>query len=102
MNLQQTIRRVLKEETYKAERFDKALVKFETILNNNSFEAVKKISLDYNEPFDAIDVNIFWDRKYAIFNDKKFNSVRQKSGRSIKHYIESLFPNKYLYYDHYE
>jgi hypothetical protein len=58
MNLQQTIRRVLKEETYKAERFDKALVKFETILNNNSFEAVKKISLDYNELFDAIDVAI--------------------------------------------
>ena len=101
-NLQEQIRKALKEETDKAERFDNALHKFENIMNNIKFEAVKKIGLDYNEMFDSIDVNIFWDRDYAIQNHKKFNRVRRESGNEIKSYVEGLFPNKYLFYDHYE
>ena len=100
MNLQEQIKKILREETTQSERFEKRIDRIEKFINKNEFLAVKKIMLDYNEQMDAIDVSIFFDRKFAIENATRFNKVKKESGLEIQKLLEH-FPYKFYYYLHY-
>ena len=56
----------------------KELTVIQSYLDSNEYEYVKKISVDYNEELDTIDINIFWDKLDAK-NVFKFKRVRQES-----------------------
>ena len=101
MKLKEKIRKILKEETLQAEKFDKRIDVIEKFINDNEFEAVKRIMLNYNEVMDAIDVSIFYDKKFAIENSARFNKVHKESGSEIQKLL-SHFPYKFFYYLHYE
>jgi hypothetical protein len=102
MNLQEHIRRVLVEET---EKFDKVrffIKRATTLINNMKFHAVKRVEFDYDEMMNGFQVNIFYDRQYAIDNPKGFNKVKQESIKEIGSIITRFFPFKFYIYLHYD
>jgi hypothetical protein len=47
-------------------------------------------------------VNIFYDRQYAIDNPKGFNKVKQETIKEIGSIITRFFPFKFYIYLHYD
>ena len=79
----------------------KELTVIQSYLDSNEYECVKKISVDYNEELDTIDINIFWD-KLAAKNVFKFKRVRQESIIQIGKELNSYFKGyKFMLYNHY-
>lgn len=79
----------------------KELTVIQSYLDSNEYEYVKKISVDYNEELDTIDINIFWD-KLAVKNVFKFKRVRQESIIQIGKELNSYFKGyKFMLYNHY-
>ena len=79
----------------------KELTVIQSYLDSNEYEYVKKISVDYNEELDTIDINIFWD-KLAAKNVFKFKRVRQESIIQIGKELNSYFKGyKFMLYNHY-
>jgi hypothetical protein len=79
----------------------KELTVVQSYLDSNEYEYVKKISVDYNEELDTIDINIFWD-KLAVKNVFKFKRVRQESIIQIGKELNSYFKGyKFMLYNHY-
>jgi len=79
----------------------KELTVIQSYLDSNEYECVKKISVDYNEELDTIDINIFWDKLDAK-NVFKFKRVRQESIIQIGKELNSYFKGyKFILYNHY-
>jgi len=79
----------------------KELTVVQSYLDSNEYEYVKKISVDYNEELDTIDINIFWDKLDAK-NVFKFKRVRQESIIQIGKELNSYFKGyKFMLYNHY-
>jgi hypothetical protein len=79
----------------------KELTVIQSYLDSNEYECVKKISVDYNEELDTIDINIFWDKLDAK-NVFKFKRVRQESIIQIGKELNSYFKGyKFMLYNHY-
>jgi hypothetical protein len=79
----------------------KELTVIQSYLDSNEYEYVKKISVDYNEELDTIDINIFWDKLDAK-NVFKFKRVRQESIIQIGKELNSYFKGyKFMLYNHY-
>lgn len=79
----------------------KELTVVQIYLDSNEYECVKKISVDYNEELDTVDINIFWDKLDAK-NVFKFKRVRQESIIQIGKELNSYFKGyKFMLYNHY-
>jgi hypothetical protein len=79
----------------------KELTVIQSYLDSNEYECVKKISVDYNEELDTVDINIFWDKLDAK-NVFKFKRVRQESIIQIGKELNSYFKGyKFILYNHY-
>ena len=102
MNLQQTIRRVLREETEKFDKVEFFIERATTLINNMKFHAVKRVEFDYDEMMDGFHINIFFDRQFAIDNPKNFNKVKQNAIKEIGSTITTFFPFKFYIYLHYD
>jgi hypothetical protein len=102
MNLQQTIRRVLVEETEKFDKVEFFIERATTLINNMKFHAVKRVEFDYDEMMDGYHINIFFDRQFAIDNPKNFNKVKQNAIKEIGSTITTFFPFKFYIYLHYD
>ena len=102
MNLQQTIRRVLVEETEKFDKVEFFIERATTLINNMKFHAVKRVEFDYDEMMDGFHINIFFDRQFAIDNPKNFNKVKQNAIKEIGSTITTFFPFKFYIYLHYD
>jgi hypothetical protein len=102
MNLQEHIRRVLKEETEKFDKVEHFVKTANTLFSKLKFNAVKRIDFEYYEMMDGYYVNIFFDRQFAIDNPKSFNKVKQEAIKEIGSTITTFFPFKFYIYLHYD
>ena len=96
MNLQKQIRKVLREETEsKVKFFEKNAAR---LINTLEIPAVKRVEFEYDERIEGYNVNIFYDRQFAIDNPKNFNKVKQNFVKEIGSTITSYFPFKFFIY----
>jgi hypothetical protein len=102
MNLQENIRRVLKEETEKFDKIEHFMKTANTLFSKLKFKAVKRVEFDYDEMMNGYQINIFFDRQYAIDNPKSFNKVKQEAIKEIGSIITTFFPFKFYIYLHYD
>ena len=100
MNLQEHIRRVLKEETEKFDKVEHFVKTANTLFGKLKFKAVKRVEFDYDERIEGFIVNVFYDRQYAIDNPKGFNKVKQNFIKEIGSIITRFFPFKFYIYLH--
>jgi hypothetical protein len=85
-------------------QFDKVLQGLESAVNNVSFEGVEKITLDYNEINDQIDVNIFFSQKLLKdIGERKFKVLQKETNIKIFYFFRSIkLGTKFMFYIHYE
>lgn len=85
-------------------QFDKVLQGLESAVNNVSFEGVKKITLDYNEINDQIDVNIFFSQKLLKdIGERKFKVLQKETNIKIFYFFRTIkLGPKFMFYIHYE
>ena len=102
MNLQEHIKKVLKEETEKFDKVEHFVKTANTLFSKLKFKAVKRVEFDYDEMMNGYHVNIFFDRQFAIDNPKNFNKVKQEAVKEIGSTVTSYFPYKFYFYLHYE
>jgi hypothetical protein len=87
------------------EKFDKVeyfIKKATKLINKMKFDAIKRVEFEYNKEIEGFNVNIIYDRQFAIDNPKNFNKVKQNSIKEIGTTITSYFPFKFLFYLHSE
>ena len=102
MNLQEHIKKVLKEETEKFDKVEHFVKTANTLFSKLKFKAVKRVEFDYDEMMNGYHVNIFFDRQFSIDNPKNFNKVKQEAVKEIGSTVTSYFPYKFYFYLHYE
>jgi hypothetical protein len=102
MNLQENIRRVLKEETEKFDKIEHFMKTANTLFSKLKFKAVKRVEFDYDERIEGFNVNITFDKQFAIDNPKDFNKVKQETIKEIGSIITRFFPFKFYIYLHYD
>jgi hypothetical protein len=103
--IRESIVKVLREETEGDEKFDKVeyfIKKATKLINKMKFDAIKRVEFEYNKEIEGFNVNIIYDRQFAIDNPKNFNKVKQNSIKEIGTTITSYFPFKFLFYLHSE
>jgi hypothetical protein len=85
-------------------QFDKILKGLETAANNISFAGVERISLDYNEVNDQIDVNIFFSQKLLKkIGERRFKVLQKETNIKIFYFFKTIkLGPKFMYYIHYE
>jgi|LakMenE18May11ns_1017448.scaffolds.fasta_scaffold9538888_1 hypothetical protein len=65
-------------------------------------EGVCKIMIDYNNEFDKIVINIFFDRRFSIKKGEKFTGYRNKIVNQYGYAFLNMFGIKPFLYEHYE
>lgn len=85
-------------------QFDKVLQGLESAVNNVSFEGVEKITLDYNEINDQIDVNIFFSKKLLKdIGERKFKVLQKETNIKIFYFFRTIkLGPKFMFYIYYE
>ena len=107
MNIQESIRRILKEEVFESDesrqerKFTKLLNNIEEYINSNSYNSVIRVMVDYDEVMDDVIVNIFFDAEHAVKLGGGINSVIKRSGKKIMEDL-SVFPFDFKYHIHFE
>ena len=107
MNLQESIKKILKEEVFESDesrqerKFTKLLNNIEEYINSNSYDSVVRVMVDYDEVMDDVIVNIFFDAEHAVKLGGGINSVIKKSGKKIMEDL-SVFPFDFKYHIHFE
>ena len=107
MNLQESIRRILREEVFESDesrqerKFTKLLNNIEEYINSNSYNSVVRVMVDYDEVMDDVIVNIFFDAEHAVKLGGGINSVIKRSGKKIMEDL-SVFPFDFKYHIHFE
>ena len=56
---------------------------FSSLYDVKDYEGVCRIMVDYDEQFDKIVLNVFFDRKFAIKNGRSFNKVKNSVLQSM-------------------
>ena len=88
MNLQENIRRILREEVFESDesrqerKFTKLLNNIQEYLNSNSYDSVVRFMVDCDEVMDDVIVNIFFDAEHAVKLGGGINSVIKRTGKS--------------------
>jgi hypothetical protein len=90
------------EDTEKFDKVEFFIKKANKLINKMKFNAVKRVEFEYNKEIEGFNVNIIYDRQFAIDNPKNFNKVKQNSIKEIGTTITSYFPFKFLFYLHSE
>jgi len=49
---------------------------FSNMYDAKDYEGVCSIKVDYDEEFDKMVINVFFDRKFAINNGRSFNKIK--------------------------
>lgn len=49
---------------------------YSSLYDVNDYEGVCRIMVDYDEEFNKIVLNVFFDRKFAIKNGRSFNKIK--------------------------
>jgi hypothetical protein len=107
MNLQESIKKILKEEVFESDesrqerKFTKLLNNIEEYINSNSYDSVVRVMVDYDEVMDDVIVNIFFDAEHAVKLGGGINSVIKRSGKKIMEDL-SVFPFDFKYHIHFE
>ena len=107
MNIQESIRRILKEEVFESDesrqerKFTKLLNNIEEYINSNSYNSVVRVMVDYDEVMDDVIVNIFFDAEHAVKLGGGINSVIKRTGKKIMEDL-SVFPFDFKYHIHFE
>ena len=99
--IRESIVKALREETEEGEKFDKVKHFLKTanlLFSKLKFKAVKRVEFEYDERIEGYNVNIFYDRQFAIDNPKNFNKVRQDFVKEIGSIVTSYFPFKFFFY----
>ncbi len=99
--MRESIVRALREETEESEKFDKIKHFIKTankLFSKLKFEAVKRVEFEYDERIEGYNVNIFYDRQFAIDNPKNFNKVKQNFIKEIGSIVTRFFPFKFFFY----
>jgi len=94
-------RRLFEEET-SDDKVSVLLKKMETVFNRMEFEAVDHIGFDYNDVMNGFDVNIFFNKRFAIDNPNVFNKVQRETINKIGFRLKKVLPFKYYYYTHFQ
>jgi hypothetical protein len=100
--MRESIVKVIKEETEDKDNIIKFIKVATKLFNPIEIPAVKRVEFDYDEMMNGYQVNIFFDRQFAIDNPKNFNRVKQKAVQEIGSTVTSYFPFKFYFYLHYE
>jgi len=90
------------EDTEKFDKVEYFIKKATKLINKMKFDAIKRVEFEYNKEIEGFNVNIIYDRQFAIDNPKNFNKVKQNSIKEIGTTITSYFPFKFLFYLHSE
>jgi hypothetical protein len=90
------------EDTEKFDKLEYFIKKATKLINKMKFDAIKRVEFEYNKEIEGFNVNIIYDRQFAIDNPKNFNKVKQNSIKEIGTTITSYFPFKFLFYLHSE
>ena len=107
MNLQESIRRILREEVFESDesrqerKFTKLLNNIQEYLNSNSYDSVVRVMVDYDEVMDDVIVNIFFDAEHAVKLGGGINRVIKSTGKKIMEDL-SVFPFDFKYHIHFE
>ena len=107
MNLQENIRRILREEVFESDesrqerKFTKLLNNIEEYINSNSYDSVVRVMVDYDEVMDDVIVNIFFDAEHAVKLGGGINSVIKRTGKKIMEDL-SVFPFDFKYHIHFD
>ena len=107
MNLQENIRRILREEVFESDesrqerKFTKLLNNIQEYLNSNSYDSVFRVMVDYDEVMDYLIVNIFFDAEHAVKLGGGINSVIKRTGKKIMEDL-SVFPFDFKYHIHFD
>ena len=62
---------------------DKLKSIFSSLYDVKDYEGVCSIMVDYDEEFDKIVLNVFFDKKFAIKNGRSFNKVKNSVLQSM-------------------
>ena len=107
MNLQESIRKILREEVFESDesrqerKFTKLLNNIEEYINSNSYNSVIRVMVDYDEVMDDVIVNIFFDAEKARELGGGINSVIKRTGKKIMEDL-NIFPIDFKYYVHFD
>ena len=107
MNLQENIRRILREEVFESDesrqerKFTKLLNNIQEYLNSNSYDSVVRVMVDYDEVMDDVIVNIFFDAEHAVKLGGGINRVIKSTGKKIMEDLR-VFPFDFKYHIHFE
>lgn len=85
-------------------QFDNILQGLESAVNDISFEGVERITLEYNEINDQIDVDIFFSKKLLKdIGERKFKVLQKETNIKIFYFFKTIkLGPKFMYYIHYE
>jgi hypothetical protein len=85
-------------------QFDKVLKGLETAVNNISFNGIERISFDYDEVNDLIDVNLFFSQKLLNrIGERKFKSLQQDTNIKIFYFFRTIkLGPKFMFNIYYE
>jgi len=100
-NCEDEVRFLNESENKKEKKFNTLLQNIENHLNSNDYPHVKKITLDYFEPNDSVNVNVFYYYKDAIRLGEKINRIIGDTGGKIMEDLK-MFPLKFGYYIHFD
>jgi hypothetical protein len=106
--LQESIRRILREdlglmesENKKERKFNKLIQNVEDYLNSNEYPSVKKFTVYYEDTHDDVIVNIFFNVEDSIRLGGGINSVIKRVGKQVMEDLE-VFPMDFKYYIHFD
>ena len=89
------------DESKQERKFNKLIQNVEDYLNSNEYPSVKKFMLYYDEQFDDVIVNIFFDPVESVKLGGGINSVIKRVGRQIMKDLD-VFPLSFKYHIHFD
>ena len=89
------------DESKRERKFNKLIQNVEDYLNSNEYPSVKKFMLYYDEQFDDVIVNIFFDPVESVKLGGGINSVIKRVGRQIMKDLD-VFPLSFKYHIHFD
>jgi len=89
------------DESKQERKFNKLIQNVEDYLNSNEYLSVKKFMLYYDEQFDDVIVNIFFDPVESVKLGGGINSVIKKVGKQVMEDLD-IFPLNFKYHIHFD
>ena len=89
------------DESKQERKFNKLIQNVEDYLNSNEYPSVKKFMLYYDEQFDDVIVNIFFDPVESVKLGGGINSVIKRVGKQVMEDLD-IFPLNFKYHIHFD